>query len=105
MYYVRIKIVKNDNYKYVESIKSSLGSLVRLSKATCMQIIVSVSSLDVSEYILQNFAARIVLGYYNKEVSLMLYNTDDVQQLPKGIGLVNSGDECMLFSINEVKNA
>ena len=99
------KIVKNDNYKCVESIKSSLGSLVRLSKATCMQIIVSVSSLDASEYILQNFAARIVLGYYNKEVSLMLYNTDDVQQLPKGIGLVNSGDECMLFSINEVKNA
>ena len=99
------KIYSSDKYKSIELIKCALGSLVRLARAVCMKVFISTSTLTgINSDILNNSQNKIVIGSYNEELAMRLFDTEQVVSLPKGIGLVSSGDECVVFSINEIKN-
>ena len=98
------KISSSDQYKHVESIRSSIGYLLRLSSATCIKVFISTSSLSIGKDFINNSNNRIIIGPYTEKEATILFNTNQVQQLPKGIGLVYSGNDSTMFSINAIKS-
>ena len=105
------KYMCSADYKSVDTIKSALGSLLRLGRAARIIVIVACQKHGcnrIPEDILNNFMNRICIDSINNdddEISQLLFDKSINIHIPNGMGICsNASSNYSIFSIDAVKN-
>ena len=99
-------LIKSANANEKETIAQALGSLLRLCRAAGIVLVISSQEFNpkiLSKDCMNNMVNNVVFGNINKEMSNYIFDEiSPITSLPIGTGLIKSGNDYQVFSIEEV---